>query len=30
MTTIRPTWGEVFRVPPSTSANDPLRLPDDG
>ncbi len=30
MTTIRPAWGEVFRVPPSTSADDLVRLPDDG
>jgi hypothetical protein len=27
MTTIRPTWGEVFRVPPPTSADDLVRLP---
>jgi Uma2 family endonuclease len=30
MTTIRPTWGEVFEVPPTTTADDLLRLPDDG
>ena len=30
MTTIQPAWGEIFRVPPSTSADDLLRLPDDG
>jgi len=30
MTTIRPAWGEVFRVPPSTVADDLVRLPDDG
>jgi Uma2 family endonuclease len=30
MTTIRPTWGEVFEVPPNTTADDLLRLSDDG
>ncbi len=30
MTTVRPTWGEVFQVPPNTTGDDLLRLPDDG
>src|SRR5579863_9380489 len=30
MTTIMPAWGEVFEIPPSTTADDLLRLPDDG
>jgi Uma2 family endonuclease len=30
MTATRPTWGEVFEVPPSTTADDLLRMPDDG
>jgi Uma2 family endonuclease len=30
MTTIRPSWGEVFLVPPGTTADDLLRMPDDG
>jgi hypothetical protein len=33
MTTIRPTWGKVFLVPPGTTADDLLRmseLADDG
>jgi Uma2 family endonuclease len=30
MSAIRPTWGQVFLVPPSTSADDLLRFPDDG
>ena len=30
MATIKPTWGEVFEVPPTTTADDLLRLPDDG
>jgi Uma2 family endonuclease len=25
-----PTWGEVYEVPPTTTADDLLRLPDDG
>jgi Uma2 family endonuclease len=30
MTTTRPLWGEVFEVPSTTTADDLLRLPDDG
>jgi len=30
VTTVRPTWGEVFQVPPNTTGDDLLRLPDDG
>ncbi len=30
MTTVKPTWGEVFEVPPTTTGDDLLRLPDDG
>jgi Uma2 family endonuclease len=30
MATVRPAWGEVFEVPPTTTAEDLLRLPDDG
>jgi Uma2 family endonuclease len=30
MTTIRPAWGEIYRVSPSTSADELVRLPDDG
>jgi len=30
MATITPTWGDVFEVPPTTTADDLLRLPDDG
>jgi Uma2 family endonuclease len=30
MTTIHPTWGEVFQAPPNTTGDDLLRLPDDG
>jgi len=30
MSTIHPSWGQVFLVPSSTTADDLLRLPDDG
>lgn len=30
MTTIQPTWGEVFQLPSTTTADDLLRLPDNG
>jgi Uma2 family endonuclease len=30
MALVKPTWGEVFEVPPTTTADDLLRLPDDG
>jgi hypothetical protein len=30
MSTVRPTWGEVFDAPPGTTGDDLLRLPDDG
>ena len=30
MAALRHAWGEVFEVPPTTSAEDLLRLPDDG
>ncbi len=30
MTTIHPTWGQVFAAPPGTTGEDLLRLPDDG
>jgi Uma2 family endonuclease len=30
MTMTRPMWGEVFEMPPGTSADDLVRLPDDG
>jgi Uma2 family endonuclease len=30
MTATRPTWGEVFEVPSTTTGEDLLRLPDDG
>lgn len=30
MTTLQPTWGDIFVMPPATTAEDLLRLPDDG
>src|SRR5258708_7410052 len=30
MAALQPTWGEVFDVPPTTTGDDLLRLPDDG
>jgi Uma2 family endonuclease len=30
MATITPLWGDVFAMPPATTAEDLLRLPDDG
>lgn len=30
MAALQPAWGELFEVPPSTTADDLLRLPDDG
>lgn len=30
MATVKPTWGEVFAMPPATTAEDLLHLPDDG
>ena len=30
MTTIRPTWGEIYLAPPNMTGDDLLRMPDDG
>ncbi|SRR5258708_39936619 len=30
MAALQPTWGELFDVPPATTGDDLLRLPDDG
>ncbi|HKV84299.1 MAG TPA: Uma2 family endonuclease [Ktedonobacterales bacterium] len=30
MAMLQPTWGDIFEMPPATTADDLLRLPDDG